>query len=277
MLMRIIFISLSALLLVSCKLHVNISGLESELIIIEENTGETLTLSAGDELVAFDKSFTAIDYFKVTIDKSSGQNCHLIYKSGRFTTPYTEIEVNCQPITDSNSCTVESEPSPICVRIDDNLDCLPNGPCLGSIYHTFKHECEASASELNPIQIGLTQCTLIENTRSTLDTPAKFEDDIVVDPAITIISATFDGDIVRVIFDHTKYCYSPSYSLNVNRFKPGATEVEWSIQYSRTCETLSSLEQSIKFDLMPVREWFYQQNNLTNGSVELPGIGTYTF
>ncbi|MCJ8311567.1 MAG: hypothetical protein HRU38_02535 [Saccharospirillaceae bacterium] len=274
MLARILIMSLSVLFLISCKLHVNVSGLETELTLIEVNTGETITL-VNNNLVSFDHNFTALDYFEVKIDQSSGQTCHLVYKSGRFTTAYNELEVNCQPITNNQSCSTDA--NPICARVDENLNCVIGEPCLTQRYHTFQNQCDANTSGLNPIFIGLDECSVIDNIRTTNDTPAIFVSEPKQDVNINVLSAVFDGDYVTVTFEHLSSCNSDIYALNVNKFAANASTVQWAITYKESCTLTTSLEKTMTFDLMPIRDWYSQQNGGTTGSINLSGIGSYSF
>jgi len=274
MLIRLIGIVFSGLLLVSCKLHVTVDGLEDDLTLIELKSGKTLTLT-NNELATFDHNFSAFSAYDVQIEEHSGQTCHLVYKSGRFSTPYTEMEVNCTAIESSFSCTSDSQP--ICVRIDNPAVCNDGELCLDQKYQTFTNRCKANASGLNPITIGLDECQVIDNELSTSNTPVTLiETTPVKDSKITVVSATFNDNLATITIEHDGSCESDIYALEVDKFDQDAQRVEWSISYSRAhCATF--VTKDIIFDLMPIREWYYQQNGKATGTVNLPGIGTYSF
>ncbi|BCE00197.1 hypothetical protein [Marinicellulosiphila megalodicopiae] len=272
MLMRYLVLCLSALFFVSCQLHVAVKGLQEELVLIENETGEKLVLT-DNELVSFDHDFSAFSAYNVSIFKESGQKCHVVYKSGRFSTPYTELEVNCQPIVSAESC--NDEGPRVCVRIENDITCEG---CLPQIYKTYPNLCQANTSGLNPIFIGLEECPLLDDSvESSNDAPAVFIDTAVVkDQKITVNSATFSEDIVTIEIEHNGACGSDDYILEINKFELNDTSLDWALQYSRNhCATLET--KAISFDLKPIRDWYFQVNGLQTGSIDLPGIGTYRF
>jgi hypothetical protein len=176
-------------------------------------------------------------------------------------------------------CTAEYRP--VCGKALPNgaLNCA-QAPCPTHEYRTFSNACHAFNEEA---QFSFQdECEGLEGQFVFDDKPVRIKElaEVPVDNApVTITSAVIEGGIVTLEVSYAGGCQPHEFNLFVSNLfmesDPVQTESLLSHVTEDTCEAL--VTETLTFDLLPLREFYQRIYGQGPGSINIQGIGTYTF
>jgi hypothetical protein len=170
---------------------------------------------------------------------------------------------------------------PICGKAlpEATLNCVQE-PCPTHEYRTFPNACYAANAEA---QFSFNdECDGLEDQLAFDDKPVQIKDlaEVPINNApVTINSVEIEGDIVTLDVSYSGGCGPHEFNLFViNLFldsNPVQTESILSHVTEVACDAVVTDE--LTFELLPLREFYQRIYGEGEGSINIQGIGTYTF
>lgn len=176
-------------------------------------------------------------------------------------------------------CTQQYEP--VCGKTEPRfpVNCA-QAPCVTHEYRTFPNICYAD-NALTQFAFS-DECESLEEQMAFADKPVWIKEyaDVPVDNApVTITHAEINGDVAKLEVSYTGGCKSHEIKLIVSSLfmesNPVQTESILSHITEDSCDAV--VAEELTFDLLPLREFYRRTYGEFNGSINIQGIGLYTF
>jgi hypothetical protein len=176
-------------------------------------------------------------------------------------------------------CTAQYEP--VCGKTlpEGALNCV-QAPCPTHEYRTFSNICY---SDNVMTQFAFSdECEGLEGYLAFEDKPVRIKElaEVPIENApITITHAKIEGDIVTLEVSYSGGCGTHEINLFVSNMfmesNPVQTESILSHVTEDPCDAV--VTEELTFDLLPLKEFYSRIYGYGEGSINIQGIGLYTF
>lgn len=160
-----------------------------------------------------------------------------------------------------------------------SLECV-QAPCENYEFRTFPNACHAR-HEYAQFSFN-DECEGLENHLAFEDKPIRIKEltEVPIDNApVTVTSVEIEGDIVTLEVSYSGGCGTHEFNLFVSNLfmesDPIQTESILSHVTEDACEAL--ITEKLTFDLLPIREFYQRIYGQGPGSINIQGIGLYSF
>ncbi|TQV78757.1 hypothetical protein FKG94_12100 [Exilibacterium tricleocarpae] len=252
-------------------LRIDASGVTEPVDLIERLSGRLFEIDEnGEHLVSLDRNQ---DFFDLAIlYNAQGSGCRLTASDRQRAEEWRlqcDFDITCLPNAE-----------PVCAK-----QALPDNDLFTFRYRSFENSCRAyEASAM--VAFSGTGCGDLNNTTvPDLHEPvfvAALADIEVDTEPHTVVSASIDGDIARLVFEVRGGCGEHDFDLVIDDdFTSGGTVRTSSLSvYGEDNDGCTDLiDVPKRFDLTPVKEIYKRQfpNAVGNQTVVIRNIGNYRF
>ncbi len=275
--MKIVLLGFLISFLAGCKLGGGVDGVEASLTLIEEKSGEEVTIEK-DGTYSFSKDFKPGSHYQVSILESNNQECQLSNAVGVINGDVLNVNVECGEPTGRIICTLEYDP--VCALKDTGVVCV-TAPCFNHEYPTFGNQCSANGHNADFGFKG--ECGSLEGVKTVGDTPVQVvgsADDLPLDDAV-VLDASIKGDELTMIMQVPVGC--DEYELDVyvatEFLESYPVQANYSVVHARTgnCSLTDKETHMHTLDLLPLKTVYQDMYQSSSGAIQLNGLGLYEF
>lgn len=266
-------------LILSCRLGGNATGAFENLVLQENITGRTLTVTAPG-FFEFSEEFDNDTVYEVVIDKANSTSvadCVISNNQGSFYwMDVSSLVVDCS----GTICTMDY--TPVCGKKDSGIVCITT-PCPTRSYQTYSNLCALYADKTANTQFALQgECASIEGLTTYPGNPVQLYDDeseVTDSLSFELLSAEIDGDFLNLQLRYGGGCGEHDVSLYVSSSFMESFPVQVDVilvhnSHDR-CKALISAQHSI--DLAGLREHYRRSYQTQGGSIVVGELGTFSF